>query len=100
MVSFGKPWGFVGNSRDEYGILKSWRHGLTYFGFSSRFRFYRDVVLKNSVLSPWLIPSTDDDIGMGYLVQQADKQLKQREKDIEDFGDIYTDDEKKDFMQQ
>lgn len=96
--SFGKPWGFVKNSRDEFGILTSWRHGLTYFAFCSRFRFYREVILKNRVLSQWLLPKSDDENGMGYLVKQADKQLKQREKEIGELGE--KEDGEKDFMQQ
>lgn len=98
LFSFGMSWGFVENSRDEYGILTSWRHGLTYFAFCSRFRFYREVVLKNPVLSQWLLPKSDDQSGMGYLVKQAGRQLKQREKEIEDFGD--KDAGEKDFLQQ
>ncbi|KAF6802326.1 cytochrome P450 monooxygenase [Colletotrichum sojae] len=84
LVCFTDPWGFVSNSRDERNMLESWRKGLTFFGFAGRFRFFRDVVLKTSWGCRYLLPSTSDDVGMGYLMAQADREVSGREQRIRD----------------
>lgn len=86
LVCFTEPWGFVANSRDERNMLESWRKGLTFFGFAGRFRFLRDVVLKTSWGCRFLLPSTSDDVGMGYLMCQADREVSGRERRIRDEG--------------
>jgi hypothetical protein len=96
MLSFTEPWGFVKNSRDERGILTSWRKGLGFFGFVSRFTFFRNYVMKVPVLNIWLLPKTSNDSGMGWLMAQADKQVTDREEELR--NGIYPD--KPDFMQQ
>ncbi|CAG8971984.1 hypothetical protein HYALB_00003322, partial [Hymenoscyphus albidus] len=87
LVTFSTPWGFVQNSRDQYGILTSWRHGLTWFGFSNRWRFLRETIVHHWLLGPYTQPSVDDGGGMGHLMRLADEQLRAREKAIEDFGE-------------
>lgn len=96
MLSFTDPWGFVRNSRDERGILRSWRKGLDFFGFVGRFRFFRNYIMKIPVLNMWLLPKTSNDSGMGWLMAQADKLVTDRERDLQ--NGIYPD--KPDFMQQ
>lgn len=95
MVSFTDPWGFVTNSRDERNMLASWRRGLFSFGFVNRFRWLRDRVTR-----VWwghlFLPSTSDDVGMGYLMAQADRQVSERERRMEE--EAFTQ-EKPDFMQ-
>ncbi|KAF2683324.1 cytochrome P450 [Lentithecium fluviatile CBS 122367] len=80
MVSFGKPFGCVKNGTDERGVLKNWRKGLGFFGFVGRFRFFRDYVMKTSVLGAWFLPSMSNDSGMGWLMCEADRQVSIREK--------------------
>lgn len=96
MVSFSEPWGFVKNDRDERRLLESFRNGLNFFGFAGKFSFFRDYIMNIPGLNLWLLPATSDSSGMGYLMSQADKQVTQREKDIE--NEIYID--QPDFLQQ
>jgi cytochrome P450 len=84
MISFTQPFGFVRNSRDERLILTQWRKGLDYFGFVGRFRFFREHVMKWPYFGVWSLPSTSDDHGMGYLMNEADRQVTQREKQVEE----------------
>ncbi|KAL1639377.1 hypothetical protein SLS58_007958 [Diplodia intermedia] len=97
MLSFGEPWGFVANSRDERNMLRSWREGLDFFGFVGRFRWFRDVVMKTRVGARLFLPSVADDSGMGFLMSQADSQVAERERRIENEGFVQ---EKPDFLQQ
>lgn len=95
MVSFTDPWGFVTNSRDERNMLQSWRHGLFAFGFVNRFRWLRYRVTR--VWWGHYFPlSTSDDVGMGYLMTQAGRQVSERERQMEEEG---FSQEKPDFMQ-
>jgi hypothetical protein len=96
MLSFTEPWGFVKNSRDERGILTSWRKGLDFFGFVGRFRFFRSYVMTVPGLNLWLLPKTSNDSGMGWLMAQADREVTQREAALEQ--GIYGG--RPDFMQQ
>jgi len=96
MLSFTEPWGFVKNSRDERGILTSWRLGLDFFGFAGRFTFFRNYIMHIPVLNLWLLPKTSNDSGMGWLMAQADRHVTDREKELA--NGIYPD--KPDFMQQ
>ena len=84
MISFNQPFGFVRNSRDEKLILTNWRQGLDYFGFVGRFRFFREHVMKWPYFSTWCLPSMSNDTGMGYLMCEADRQVTQREKQVEE----------------
>jgi len=95
MFSFTEPWGFVKNSRDERGMLASWRQGLDYFGFAGRFVFFRDHIMTIPILNPWLLPRTSNESGMGYLMSEADKHVSQREEDLK--NEIYVD--RPDFLQ-
>ncbi|OJD40783.1 cytochrome p450 monooxygenase [Diplodia corticola] len=95
MLSFSEPWGFVRNSRDERNMLRSWRDGLDFFGFVGRFRWFRDVVMKTR-WGLYFLPTVSDDSGMGFLMSQADKQVSERERRIEDEG--FTQ-QKPDFLQ-
>ncbi|KAL1617041.1 hypothetical protein SLS54_008036 [Diplodia seriata] len=97
MLSFGEPWGFVANSRDERAMLRSWRAGLDFFGFVGRFRWFRDVVIPTRVGARLFLPSVADDSGMGYLMSQADGAVAERERRIENEGFAQ---EKPDFLQQ
>ena len=96
MLSFTEPWGFVRNSRDERGILTSWRKGLDFFGFVGRFRFFRNYIMTVPGLNLWLLPKTSNDSGMGWLMSQADREVTDRENEIRQ--GIYR--ERPDFMQQ
>ncbi|KAF9880897.1 cytochrome p450 [Colletotrichum karsti] len=95
MVSFTEPWGFVNNSRDERNLLHSWRRGLVSFGFVNRFRWLRDRVTR-VWWGHYFLPSSSDDVGMGYLMAQADRQVSERERRMEEEG---FSQEKPDFMQ-
>ena len=83
MLSFTDPWGFVKNSRDERGILASWRKGLDFFGFVGRFRFFRNYMMEIPVFNSWILPKTSNDSGMGWLMRQADEQVTSREAEME-----------------
>lgn len=96
LVTFNKTWGFVKKSRDERNLLHSWRHGLIAFGFSTRFRFYRDVILK-SPLRNWFLPSVTNTDGMGHLMGEADRQVTKREKEMSEYSQ--SPDSKKDLLQ-
>ncbi|TAQ88093.1 hypothetical protein B7494_g3570 [Chlorociboria aeruginascens] len=84
MLSFTAPWGFVENSRDERGMLASWRQGLDFFGFVGRFTFFRNYIMKTPILNMWLLPKTSNSSGMGYLMSEADIQVTRREKEIQE----------------
>lgn len=96
MISFTNAFGCVKNQRDEKDILTNWRKGLDFLGFAARFRFFRNVVLRLPVVGGWFLPSTSHDSGMGWLMCEADRQVSQREKLIEEQGF----DGKPDFLQQ
>lgn len=96
MLSFTEPWGFVKNSRDERGMLSSWRKGLDFFGFAGRFRFFRNHIMTIPGLNVWLLPATSDAVGMGFLMSEADKQVTRREEEME--NQIFMD--QLDFLQQ
>ncbi|KAL3428258.1 cytochrome P450 monooxygenase [Phlyctema vagabunda] len=89
MIAFTESWGFVENSRDERGMLASWRNGLDFFGFAGRFRFFRERMMKTPGLNTWLLPRTSDHTGMGFLMSQADHHVTRREKELQD--GIYID---------
>lgn len=80
MISFGEPFGCVANQRDEKRILENWRQGLPFFGFVSRFRFFRDRVMSVGFLASWFLPTFDQTYGMGWLMGEADRQVTEREK--------------------
>lgn len=96
MLSFTEPWGFVKNSRDERGMLSSWREGLPFFGFAGRFRFFRSNIMTIPGLNLWLLPKTSDSSGMGFLMSEADKQVARREEEMK--KEVYMD--QPDFLQQ
>ncbi|KAK3372119.1 cytochrome P450 17A1 [Podospora didyma] len=96
LVSFSEPWGFVEHGRDERGILQSFRDGLVFFGFAGRFRGLRETVLKHPPLAKFLLPKVDDEGGNGFLMWQADRQVAERERRIEDEG---FEQEKPDYLQ-
>lgn len=79
MISFTTPFGCVQNQRDEKDILTNWRKGLDFFGFVSRFRFFREHIVKLPVVGLWLLPSVSNDSGMGWLMCEADRQVSARE---------------------
>ncbi|KAK7952829.1 uncharacterized protein PG986_008557 [Apiospora aurea] len=98
MVSFTEPWGFVKNSRDERGLLAEWRTGLDFFGVAGRWQSFRRHVLGNKWLAGYFLPSVSDRSGMGYLIAQADQQVKSREAKMEAEGKgFYM--EKPDYLQ-
>jgi hypothetical protein len=80
MISFTNPWGFVKNGRDERDILKSWRQGLDLFGVAGRWNFCQKHILKLPGLGSLILPKTTDNGGMGWLVNQAVKQVQTREE--------------------
>jgi len=80
IISFTQPFGSVENQRDEKYLLTNWRKGLTFFGFSGRFRFLRERILRLPILGVWLLPTTSNDYGMGWLMGEADRQVTVREQ--------------------
>lgn len=82
MISFTSAFGSVKNQRDEMELLKNWRKGLTFFGFASRFRFFRETVLNLPVVGMWFVPAISNDSGMGWLMCEADRQVTRREIQI------------------
>lgn len=97
MLSFTQPFGFVENQRDERLILTKWRQGLNYFGFVGRFHFFREHVMKWPYIEPWCLPATTNEQGMGYLMREADRQVTQREKQVEE--GTYDDARQPDLLQ-
>jgi cytochrome P450 len=95
MFSFTEPWGFVENGRDERGLLSSWRKGLNFFGLAAKWRFLRDHVITIPVLASWLLPKTSNSSGMGFLMSEAEKQIKRRDEEME--KDVYM--SQPDFLQ-
>ena len=53
-------------------------------GQVSRFHFLREHVMKWPYVGTWFLPSISDDHGMGYLMNEADRQVSQREKQVEE----------------
>ncbi|OQV09709.1 hypothetical protein CLAIMM_13801 [Cladophialophora immunda] len=94
MISFTEPWGFVRNSRDERGILGSWRKGLPLFGFAGRCNSFRKILSIPGIGEKFLPSATDKD-GFGYLMNWADKEVSRREEKL---GDGLTSDQP-DFLQ-
>ena len=80
MISFTHAFGCVQNQRDEKDILQNWRHGLLWFGFATRFRFFRECIIPLPVVGLWFLPSVSNDRGMGWLMREADRQVTQRER--------------------
>ncbi|KAB8290831.1 hypothetical protein EYC80_008468 [Monilinia laxa] len=95
MFSFNKPWGFIENSRDELHLLHSWREGLDFVGFTARFTFFRKHIIHLPGLASWFLPQLSNHSGIGYLMKQADGQIRNREYEISQ--GIYP--EKPDFLQ-
>jgi cytochrome P450 len=82
MISFTHAFGCVRNQRDEKLILTNWRIGLNFFGFACRFRFFRDTIIPMPFFGRYFLPSTDNEVGMGWLMCEADRQVTMREKII------------------
>ena len=80
MVSFTTPFGCVERQEDVRDILKNWRLGLSFFGFTSRWRRFRDVVLQLPVAGMWFLPKVESGSGMGWLMYEADRQVSVREE--------------------
>lgn len=80
MVSFTTPFGCVERQEDVRDILKNWRLGLSFFGFASRWRWFRDVVLQLPVAGMWFLPKVESGSGMGWLMYEADRQVSVREE--------------------
>jgi len=82
IFTFNEPWGFVENSRDERGLLASFRRDLDFIGWSQRFTFFRDHIMKIPGLAGLLTPKPDSHSGMGYLIKEAGIQVNNRERNI------------------
>lgn len=82
MISFTEPFGCVKNQRDEKGIMVNWRKGLPFIGLATRWRFFRVYILNTPFLGTWLLPESNKDTGMGWLICEADRQLSVREKQL------------------
>ncbi|KAF6814624.1 cytochrome p450 [Colletotrichum plurivorum] len=95
LVCFSEPWGFVADKADQRQLLHTWRNGLFAISFLTRFRWLRDRVSR-AWWGVYLLPSPEDKVGMGYIIGQANKQVTERERRIEDEG--YSQ-EYPDFMQ-
>jgi hypothetical protein len=95
ILSFSEPWGFVKNNRDERKILTSWHKGLGFMAFAARFTFFWDNIMTIPRLNMWLLPKTSNESGMGWLMAQADREVTQREEEMQQ--GIQRD--KPDFMQ-
>lgn len=80
MISFTHAFGCVKNQRDEKLILTNWRQGLDFFGFVGRCGFFRDQIMALPYVGPWFLPSTKNEMGMGWLMCEADRQVTAREK--------------------
>jgi cytochrome P450 len=85
LLSFGEPWGYVENERDERGILKELREVLDFLGFAMRFRFIRETILESPVAG-YLLPSENDPNGYGFLLGQANRLVTERERKMEEKG--------------
>lgn len=96
MISFTEPFGCVENQKDERAILENWREGLNTYGFASRFYTFREIILKIPKINLWFLPATSDSSGMGWLMSEADRQVKARE--ATNAQKEYTG--QKDFLQQ
>lgn len=83
IVCFSEPWGFLKNDRDERNMLGSFRKGLEFFGLAGRFRFLREEILTLPKIGQWLLPSTSDETGMGWLMAQADREVSRREEEMQ-----------------
>ncbi|KAK4183174.1 Pisatin demethylase [Podospora australis] len=74
--------GFVENSRDERGILQSFRRGIVFFGFAGRWRGFRTTILQ-SPLAPYFLSKPNASSGSGFIIHQADQLVTDRENRIE-----------------
>ena len=86
MISFTNAFGCVKNQRDEKLILTNWRIGLDFFGFACRFRFFRENIIPMPFFGRKFLPSVDNEVGMGWLMCEADRQVTAREKLMEEKG--------------
>lgn len=95
MIAFSEPWGFIADKTDQRQILRTWRKGIFSLSFVTRFRWLRDRVSR-AWLGSYFLPKPGDKIGLGYVMGQAEKQLTERERRIEE--EMYSQ-EYPDFMQ-
>ncbi|KAK7184163.1 hypothetical protein DPSP01_001198 [Paraphaeosphaeria sporulosa] len=86
MISFTNAFGCVKNQRDEKLILTNWRIGLDFFGFVGRFRFFREKIIPMPYVGRYFLPSIDNELGMGWLMCEADRQVTAREKLVAEKG--------------
>ncbi|TVY54176.1 Cytochrome P450 monooxygenase gsfF [Lachnellula cervina] len=80
VFTFGEPWGFVQNDRDERHLLSDWHKGLHFFAIASHWRTFRENILPISWVQWWLLPKTSNESGVGYIMAQSDREVTQREK--------------------
>ncbi|KAI8204278.1 Cytochrome P450 monooxygenase gsfF [Colletotrichum sp. SAR 10_86] len=85
MVCFSEPWGFVSNKADQRQILRTWRNGQIALSFLTRFRWLRDRVTR-AWWGPYLQPSPEDKFGVGYIMGEANRQVAERERRIDEEG--------------
>ena len=99
MVSFTTPFGCVETQTDVRNILKNWRLGLSFFGFAVRWRWFRDVLLQLPVVGMWFLPKVESGSGMGWLMCEADRQVREREEINAADEKNESTEKRKDFMQ-
>lgn len=85
MVCFSEPWGFVSNKADQRELLRTWRNGQIALSFLTRFRWLRDRVTR-AWWGPYLQPSPEDKFGVGYIMGEANRQVAERERRIDEEG--------------
>ncbi|KAF5486925.1 Cytochrome P450 monooxygenase gsfF [Colletotrichum siamense] len=85
MICFSEPWGFVSNKADQRQILRTWRNGQIALSFLTRFRWLRDRVTR-AWWGPYLQPSPEDKFGVGYIMGEANRQVAERERRIDEEG--------------
>jgi hypothetical protein len=96
---FGQEFGCVENQRDEKNVIRNFRAGLPAFGFIGRFRFLREVVLKEWRLGKRLLPTGEEQEGMGWLVGEAGRRIGERESEMEKEGSYGHGEDERDFLQ-
>lgn len=81
-VGFGKPFGFIEQSKDVGGLIQGFHDGLLLFGVMARLYPFTEWI-KKTFLQRFFVATPEQKNGIGALMRFRDGLIAQRFKDIE-----------------